>query len=368
MGVPGLWKILLPAAQRHSLTEVVAVEGFEQDRCMMQTMILGSDASIWMKKAQAKFYHPQHAQAGENPELKMAMLSPFSLKNQAGHLINVGLPGCGATTTFKLSHTGLGNALLCAAQQLSPLALSGFLTSWCGQLWDELSTNKSGFLGRHFSILAYTVHDDFPNINIIYQYARPTMLWSNGQNGPDISHLSELAALCECAFSWGSLAVTSIFHNNVWEGCCVWCLAQITEEGVYTPHPSAAHLHYHHSFRFRSLDVATQSRLTQPHSVLLMTHGDVQKMLVLILAQILECALPMLVQQFKCQVPPILPSTLSSMDTSKPVPEVHYEESPHKYSIPAEQDVINLTVGVKHLENCVELSGDSDFIDLTLSD
>ncbi|KAF8218865.1 PIN domain-like protein, partial [Tricholoma matsutake] len=27
--------------------------------------------SIWMRKSQAKFYHPQHAQAGENPELHM---------------------------------------------------------------------------------------------------------------------------------------------------------------------------------------------------------------------------------------------------------------------------------------------------------
>jgi hypothetical protein len=62
----------------------------------------------------------------------------------------------------------------------------------------------------------------------------------------------------------------------------------------------------------------------------------------------------------------ILP-LLSPMGTSKPVPEVHYE-GPCKYSIPAEQDVIDLTVGVKHLEAHVEPSGDSDFIDLTLSD
>ncbi|KAF8231230.1 hypothetical protein L208DRAFT_1378226 [Tricholoma matsutake] len=358
MGVPGLWKILLPAAQRCSLTEVAAVEGFKQDCHGMQTMILSIDASIWMKKAQAKFYHPQHAQAGENPQA-------------------VGLPGCGATTMFKLSHTGLSDALICAAQQLSPLALSGFLTLWHGQLQDELSTNKSGFLSQHFSILAYAVHNDFPNINIIYQYARPTTSWSNGQNGPNTSawllqqpHLSELATFCERAFSWGSLAVTSIFCNNVWEGCCVRRLAQITE--VFTLHILQQHINDSviddGPPSLSSFLQIWKSCLTQPHSVLLMTHGDVQKMLVSIPAQILERALPMLVQQFKGRVPPILPSMLSSTDTSKPVPKVHYEESPCKYSIPAEQDVIDLTVGMKHLEDHVELSGDSDFIDLTLSD
>jgi hypothetical protein len=47
-----------------------------------------------------------------------------------------------------------------------------------------------------------------------------------------------------------------------------------------------------------SLNVATQSRLTQQHSVPLTAQGSVQKMLVSIPAQILERALPMLVQRF----------------------------------------------------------------------
>ncbi|KAF8226769.1 PIN domain-like protein [Tricholoma matsutake] len=71
MSVPGLWQILLPAAQMRSLTQVATVKGFERDHHGLRTIILGIDASIWMKKSQAKFYHPQHAQAGENPELRV---------------------------------------------------------------------------------------------------------------------------------------------------------------------------------------------------------------------------------------------------------------------------------------------------------
>ncbi|KAF8221251.1 PIN domain-like protein [Tricholoma matsutake] len=71
MGVPGLWSILLPTAQTHSLTQVATVEGFEHDRRGLKTMILGIDARQMGDSSQAKFYHPQHAQAGENPELRM---------------------------------------------------------------------------------------------------------------------------------------------------------------------------------------------------------------------------------------------------------------------------------------------------------
>ena len=51
-----------------------------------------------------------------------------------------------------------------------------------------------------------------------------------------------------------------------------------------------------------SLNVTTQSCLTQRHSVPLTTQGSAQKMLVSIPAQILEHTLPMLVQQFTGQV------------------------------------------------------------------
>jgi hypothetical protein len=51
-----------------------------------------------------------------------------------------------------------------------------------------------------------------------------------------------------------------------------------------------------------SLSIATQSRLTQPHSVPLT--ADVSKMVVSVPGPILECAFPSLVQQFTGQVLP----------------------------------------------------------------
>ena len=139
-------------------------------------------------------------------------------------------------TAFKLSHTGLGDSLLHAAQQLLVQELSRFLNSWRNELQNELSTDKSGFLGRHFPSLADSVHDNFPALRVIYQYVKPATSWSNGGDGPDTSawlpqqpHLSELAALCERAFSWSSVVIDNSFHKNVWEGCCVRRLVQITK-------------------------------------------------------------------------------------------------------------------------------------------
>ena len=139
-------------------------------------------------------------------------------------------------TAFKLSHTGLGDSLLRAAQQLLPQELAGFLNSWRNELRNELTTDKSGFLGRHFPGLADSVDNNFPTLQVIYQYVKPATSWSNGGDGPDTSawlprqpHLSELAVLCERAFSWSSDVINNSFRKNVWDGCCVQRLAQITK-------------------------------------------------------------------------------------------------------------------------------------------
>lgn len=114
--------------------------------------------------------------------------------------------------------------------------LAKFLNSWRNELRNELSTDESGFLGRRFPSLADSVHNDFPAICVIYQYVKPATSWSNGGNGPDTSawlprqpRLSELAALCERAFSWSSVVIDNSFRKNVWDGCCVRRLVQITK-------------------------------------------------------------------------------------------------------------------------------------------
>ena len=114
--------------------------------------------------------------------------------------------------------------------------LSGFLTSWRNELRNELSTDKSGFLGQHFPGLANSVHNDFPALHVIYQYVKPVTSWSNGGDGPDTSawlpqqpRLSDLAVLCERTFSWSSVVIDNSFRKNVWDGCCVRRLVKFTK-------------------------------------------------------------------------------------------------------------------------------------------
>jgi len=76
----------------------------------------------------------QEVQLTQGGMLLMALLG-------GGDYDTVGLSGCGATIAFKLSHTGLGDSLLCAAQQLLAPELAGFLTSWRNELRDELMSS-----------------------------------------------------------------------------------------------------------------------------------------------------------------------------------------------------------------------------------
>ena len=200
---------------------------------------------------------------------------------------------------------------------------------------NELSTDKSGFLCRRFPSLANSVHNDFPTLRVLYQYVKPATSWSNGGDGLDTSawlprqpRLSELAALCERAFSWSPVVINNSFRKNVWDGCCVRRLAQITKvfppqilqqhvnEGVVGDDPPAlssflrvkkmtvsppSFKMYRVEISFHSLSIATQSRLTQPRSV---PQDNVSKMVVSIPGPILECTFPSLVQQFTGRVLP----------------------------------------------------------------
>ncbi|KAG8952319.1 hypothetical protein FRC04_004747 [Tulasnella sp. 424] len=63
MGVPGLWDLLRPAAEKRSLIHLAVVDGFEQNLNGQRGYRIGIDASIW-------FFHSEWGKEGENPELR----------------------------------------------------------------------------------------------------------------------------------------------------------------------------------------------------------------------------------------------------------------------------------------------------------
>ncbi|KAF8228321.1 hypothetical protein L208DRAFT_1488673 [Tricholoma matsutake] len=354
MGVPGLWKILQPAAQTCSLTEVATVEGYAQDHRGSQTMVVGIDASFDIKKdgdtvmifTETAIQTKQEVRLMQGGMLLMALLG-------GGDYNMVGLLVCGAVTTFKLLLTDIGDSLLHAAQQLLAQELAGFLISWCNELQNELSTDKSGFLGRCFPGLANSVHDNFPALCVIYQYTKPATSWSNGGDGPDINHIFLSSLHFVSALS---PVIDNSFCKNVWDGCCVQHLAQITKhinEGVVDDDPPALSLFlqvkkmtvslpsfkmYQVKIALHSLHIAKQSHLMRPHSVPLTAHGDVPKMVVSIPGPILESAFPMLI------LPLLVPSSQQAprMDVGISAhssgSQAHNKEPASEDSVPEQDD------------------------------
>lgn len=56
-------KLLRPAGERRSLTNLAVVDGFERNIKGVRGLRIGIDASIW-------FYHSTYGREGENPELR----------------------------------------------------------------------------------------------------------------------------------------------------------------------------------------------------------------------------------------------------------------------------------------------------------
>ncbi|KAF8816797.1 PIN domain-like protein [Phlegmacium glaucopus] len=72
MGIHNLWKILLPACQTRTFTQLLVAEGFEsgrKDGCIH----IGIDTSVWMNEAQMAIGCAKgpRTQAGENPVLQI---------------------------------------------------------------------------------------------------------------------------------------------------------------------------------------------------------------------------------------------------------------------------------------------------------
>ena len=153
--------------------------------------------------------------------------------------LQTGLNHCGEATAFNAAHLQLGDELLHAAQNLSSADLSVFLVTWRAQLQEELSTNKSRVLSSRAIAAANAIGKDFPDINVVLQYAKPVTSLLHPERRPDPStwvpqlpHLAELASFCHNTFSWDAAGILRSFRSKVWPVCCIQRLSQTSPVSV----------------------------------------------------------------------------------------------------------------------------------------
>ena len=237
-------------------------------------------------------------------------------------------------------HLQLGDELLQAAQNLSDAALSTFLITWHVQLQEELLTNKSQVLNSRVIAAANSIGEDFPDINVVLQYAKPVTSLLHPESRPDpftwvpqLPCLAELAFLCHTSFSWDAAGIMKSFRSKVWPVCCIQRLSQISLVGisshVLTGFPTMlmhyvvqdvidntppslvsflkimkAQLHppllklYSVQVALGDLVVTTRSGLHgQPSSPPCIKH--IPKLSILVPDPVLTCAFPALIKQFK---------------------------------------------------------------------
>lgn len=147
----------------------------------------------------------------------------------------VGLDGCGWKTAHLLAQSELATSLFIAASTLtSQSGLWDFLCDWRNELRTLLAFDPQNILGRRYPSLANNVTDNFPSIDLILQYAQPLTSWTMDQI-PDTAswqprqpRLTEIAALCEKFFSWGSSGdIVSRFKGTLWPGIAIQHLLQV---------------------------------------------------------------------------------------------------------------------------------------------
>ncbi|KAK0467730.1 PIN domain-like protein [Desarmillaria tabescens] len=140
-----------------------------------------------------------------------------------GDYCEAGLPSCGIKTAYALARAGLSTSLYKAATTLPRPELPAFLTTWRTELKEELRTDSHRCIGRKMVLLAKSVPESFPNIDVLLAYTHPVTSRSEGKPDyyVDISwtrkepQIPALAGLCEFYFDdSGTL---------IWPGHCSPC-------------------------------------------------------------------------------------------------------------------------------------------------
>lgn len=135
-----------------------------------------------------------------------------------------GLARCGVTTAHALARCGFGDILFEAAMNLDRDALEDFLVSWREDVRNELRTNSKGEIGRKQVVLANSITEKFPDIDLLLSYIKPITSKSIGRASNDLRitwdkepDLGKLAGVCEFYFEWGyKEAIVKRFRTIIW--------------------------------------------------------------------------------------------------------------------------------------------------------
>ncbi|PIL35718.1 hypothetical protein GSI_02470 [Ganoderma sinense ZZ0214-1] len=144
----------------------------------------------------------------------------------AGSDYSKGLEGCGIKTALGLARYGLGTSLLSQAWD-AVYTGDGYrlpLDEWRDSLRYYLHHDPDGYVGRQNVVLAASVADDFPDIDVVMAHVRP--LTTGGDCIPLDAEfgrsarfrVARIGQLCDKFFSWDAKKMADKMVKSVWPG------------------------------------------------------------------------------------------------------------------------------------------------------
>ncbi|KAG6807721.1 hypothetical protein H0H92_006610 [Tricholoma furcatifolium] len=171
-----------------------------------------------------------------HPDLQLGSADFVVIALLAGGDYSDGIVGCGVDIAASLAHSGLGTALIQAAE-------GGSVSLRVGRdrLVHELRTNSSGFLKRKHVALANSIPEIFPDLTILNLYLHPVTTTSKNIERPPLLpacnvDLRRLAKYSATRFTWASSpdSVYHYFSTTVLPGLVIQALVAGARSGTPT--------------------------------------------------------------------------------------------------------------------------------------
>lgn len=153
-----------------------------------------------------------------------------------GDYDTIGLEGCGPLTAIGLAKCGFGERLVEIFQAFDGDRLIDAITQWRTTLQEELANNSLGYLRTRERVLAQSIPNSFPDLDILSLYLVPVTSCNSTstQSGSFDWKLTEPSLQCLVMVAAGHLGWTSEevlkirFKANIWEGVFLQMLYSVS--------------------------------------------------------------------------------------------------------------------------------------------